>query len=87
MGWSDGYGTSENAVKVQIWIAVSVYLLVAIIRKRLNIQASLYTILQVLSVSIFERTMINLLLTFYDYITDQVDDDNQLNLFTDYSGH
>jgi len=81
------YGTSENAVKVQIWIAVSVYLLVAIVRKRLNIQASLYTILQVLSVSIFERTMINQLLTFYDYITDQVDDDNQLNLFTDYSGH
>jgi len=80
------YGTSENAVKVQIWIAVSVYLLVAIVRKRLNIQASLYTILQVLSVSIFERTMINQLLTFYDYITDQVDD-NQLNLFTDYSGH
>lgn len=81
------YGTSENAVKVQIWIAVSVYLLVAIIRKRLNIQASLYTILQVLSVSIFERTMINQLLTFYDYITDQVNDNNQLNLFTDYSGH
>lgn len=81
------YGTSENAVKVQIWIAVSVYLIVAIIRKKLNIQASLYTILQVLSVSIFERTMINQLLTFYDYITETTDNDNQLNLFTDYSGH
>lgn len=81
------YGTSENAVKVQIWIAVSVYLIVAIIRKRLNIEASLYTILQVLSVSIFERTMINQLLTFVDYTTDQTQLSKQLNLFTDYSGH
>ena len=80
------YGTSENAVKVQIWIAVSVYLLVAIIRKKLNIQASLYTILQILSVSIFERTTLNQLLTFYDYTTETMDNDNQLNLFTDYSG-
>jgi hypothetical protein len=81
------YGTSENAVKVQIWIAVSVYLIVAIIRKKLNIEASLYTILQILSVSIFERTMINQLLTFDDYITDQATFSKQLNLFTDYSGH
>lgn len=81
------YGTSENAVKVQIWIAVSVYLIVAIIRKKLNIEASLYTILQVLSVSIFERTMINQLLTFNDYTTDQITLSKQLNLFTDYSGH
>lgn len=81
------YGTSENAVKVQIWIAVSVYLIVAIIRKKLNIEASLYTILQVLSVSIFERTMINQLLTFNDYTTDQTTLSKQLNLFTDYSGH
>lgn len=49
------YGTSENAVKTQIWIAVSVYLIVATIKKWLNIQESLYTILQVLSVSLFER--------------------------------
>lgn len=49
------YGTSENAVKSQIWIAVSVYVLVAILKKRLNIPASLYTILQILSVSVFER--------------------------------
>jgi hypothetical protein len=81
------YGTSENAVKVQIWIAVSVYLIIAIIRKKLNIEASLYTILQVLSVSIFERTMINQLLTFDDYTTDQATLSKQLNLFTDYSGH
>lgn len=81
------YGTSENAVKVQIWIAVSVYLIVAIIRKKLHIEASLYTILQVLSVSIFERTMINQLLTFDVYTIDQMTLPKQLNLFTDYSGH
>jgi hypothetical protein len=48
----------ENAVKTQIWIAVSVYVLVAIMKKRLNIRASLYTILQVLTVSSFERTLL-----------------------------
>ena len=81
------YGTSENAVKTQIWIAVSVYLIVAIIKKRLNLQESLYTILQVLSVSLFERTSIFRLLTFYDYTNDMDTNHNQLNLFTDYSGH
>ena len=80
------YGNSENAVKTQIWIAVSVYLIVAIIKKRLNIQESLYTILQVLSVSIFERTSMSQLLTFYDYTNETDINDNQLNLFTDYSG-
>jgi len=80
------FGTSENAVKTQIWIAVSVYLIVAIIKKRLNLQESLYTILQVLSVSLFERTSMFQLLTFYDYINDTGRDLNQLNLFTDYSG-
>jgi hypothetical protein len=64
------FGTSENAVKTQIWIAVSVYLIVAIIKKQLNIQESLYTILQVLSVSLFERTSMFQLLTFYDYTND-----------------
>jgi hypothetical protein len=53
------YGTSENAVKTQIWIAVSVYVLVAIVRKRLNIEASLYTLMQVFSVAIFEKLAIN----------------------------
>ncbi len=49
------YGTSENAVKTQIWIAVSVYVLVAIVRKRLNLEAPLYTLLQVFSVAVFEK--------------------------------
>jgi IS4 transposase len=49
------YGTSENAVKTQIWIAVSVYVLVAIVRKRLKLEASLYTFLQVISVAAFEK--------------------------------
>jgi len=80
------YGTSENAVKSQIWIAISVYLIVAIIKKRLNLQESLYTILQVLSVSLFERTSMFQLLTFYDYTSDMDKNSNQLNLFTDYSG-
>ena len=52
------YGTSENAVKTQIWIAVSVYVLVAIVRKRLGLEASLYQILQILSVTLFEKTPI-----------------------------
>jgi hypothetical protein len=52
------YGTSENAVKTQIWIAVSVYVLVAIVRKRLGLEASLYQILQILSVTFFEKTPI-----------------------------
>jgi len=75
------YGTSENAVKTQIWIAVSVYVLVAIMKKQLNIQASLYTILQVLSVSAFERMLLFQLLTKPDYKTEPVQDDNQLVLF------
>jgi hypothetical protein len=75
------YGTSENAVKTQIWIAVSVYLMVAIIRKRLKIEASLYTILQILSVSVFERTELNQLLTFYNYKNSTADNSKQLNLF------
>jgi hypothetical protein len=49
------YGTSENAVKTQIWIAISVYLLVAIVKKQLNLNINLYTFLQILSVSVFEK--------------------------------
>ena len=49
------YGTSENAVKTQIWIAVSIYVLIAIVRKRLGLEASLYQILQILSVTLFEK--------------------------------
>jgi hypothetical protein len=54
----DFYGNSENAVKTQIWIAISVYVLVAIVKKRLNLDLSLYTILQILSVTLFEKTSI-----------------------------
>ncbi|MDA8415459.1 MAG: IS4 family transposase [Betaproteobacteria bacterium] len=75
------YGTSENAVKTQIWIAVSVYVLVAIMKKQLNIPTSLYTILQMLSVSAFERTPHFQLLTKTDYKSEKVEIDNQLVLF------
>ena len=75
------YGTSENAVKTQIWIAISVYVLVAIMKKRLNLEASLYTILQVLSVTIFERTSLLHILTDLNYETDSSESDNQLFLF------
>ena len=71
------YGTSENAVKAQIWIAVSVYLLVAIMKKRLKIEASLYTILQVLSVNIFERMPLLQAVTDLDYIDETSDNNNQ----------
>jgi hypothetical protein len=50
------YGTSENAVRIQVWVAISVYVLVAIVIKRLGLSASLYTILQILSLSLFEKT-------------------------------
>jgi len=61
------YGTSENAVKTQIWIAVSTYVLVAIIRKRLHLEQNLYTILQILSVTLFEKVPLNQLFANYDY--------------------
>jgi len=76
------YGTSENAVKTQIWIAVSVYVIVAILKKRLKIPASLYTILQILSISVFERTTLLQLLTETTLQLDMSDSENQLNLFT-----
>ena len=75
------FGTSENAVKSQIWIAVSVYVLVAIIKKRLNIEASLYTILQILSLTVFERIPLNQVLTDADYNSNDLAFPNQLNLF------
>ena len=76
------YGTSENAVKTQIWIAVSVYVLVAIVRKRLGLEASLYTLLQVLSVTIFEKMPIHTVLSSEATRSDSVASSNQLNLFT-----
>jgi len=75
------YGTSENAVKTQIWIAVSVYVLVAIIRKRLGLEASLYQILQILSVTLFEKTPILRALQASDSEMDLVASGNQLILF------
>jgi len=76
------YGISENAVKTQIWIAVSVYVLVAIIRKRLMLPISLYQILQILSVTLFEKTPILQALQPSDSRDDLLDNANQLNLFT-----
>ncbi len=75
------YGTSENAVKTQIWIAVSVYVLVAIVRKRLGLEVSLYQILQILSVTLFEKTPILQALQSPDSQDDLLVSANQLNLF------
>jgi len=61
------YGTSENAVKTQIWIAISVYVLIAIIKKRLNLSISPYTILQILSITLFEKTPLIQVLTDFNY--------------------
>jgi IS4 transposase len=75
------YGTSENAVKSQIWIAVSVYILVAIVKKRLNLGASLYTLLQILSVTLFEKMLIHQAVTGIQYKPSDHAQCNQLNLF------
>jgi hypothetical protein len=75
------YGTSENAVKAQIWIAVSVYVLVAIVKKRLNLDASLYTLLQILSVTLFEKMLIRHAVTGTAYKSSDDAQCNQLNLF------
>ena len=75
------YGNSENAVKTQIWIAVSVYVLVAIVRKRLALGASLYQILQILSVTLFEKTPILQALQSSGSENDLPDAGNQLILF------
>jgi len=75
------YGMTENAVKTQIWIAVSVYVLVAIIKKRLKLAQSLYTILQILSVTVFERTQLIQSLTNTDCKPEQHNDDKELKLF------
>jgi len=75
------FGTSENAVKTQIWIAVSVYVLVAIIRKRLGMEASLYQILQILSVTLFEKVPILQAFQAPESQDNLLDPDNQLILF------
>jgi len=75
------FGTSENAVKSQIWIAVSVYVLVAIVKKRLSLSASLYEMLQILSLTMFERMPLNQLLTKMNADRGIEVSANQLNLF------
>ena len=75
------FGTSENAVKTQVWIVISVYVLVAIIRKRLALDASLYETLQILSLTMFEKTSLNQLLTLAPLSTSPPNSPNQLNLF------
>ena len=75
------YGTSENAVKSQIWIAVSVYVLVAIVKKRLNLDASPYTLLQIFSLTLFEKMPIQQAFAGNDAIQNQTENNNQLNLF------
>ncbi len=76
------YGTSQNAVKTQIWIAISVYVLIAVVKKRLYLNQSLYSILQILSVTLFEKTPILQVISNTHYTEEDELDRNQLNLFT-----
>jgi Domain of unknown function (DUF4372)/Transposase DDE domain len=75
------FGVNENAVKTQIWIAISVYVLVAIIKKRLGVDASLYTILQILSLMLFEKTPVDQLLNDRALQNLHAETPTQLNLF------
>jgi IS4 transposase len=75
------YGPPENAVKTQIWIAVPVYVLVAVVRKRLKLDVSLYTLMQVLSVTVFEKTSIASVISQTPDSSEHAMDDNQLNSF------
>jgi hypothetical protein len=75
------FGTSPNAVKSQIWIAVSVYVLVAIVRKRLELEVSLYTMLQIFSVMPFEKITLQQALTINQRSSEQMETAMQLNLF------
>lgn len=75
------YGTSENAVKTQIWTAIAVYVLVAIVKKRLGLEKSLYTILQILSLSLFEKEPILSALSHDGFLFEEVDPEKQLSLF------
>jgi len=75
------YGTTENAVKTQIWISITVYVLVAIVKKRLNTEASLYTILQILSLTLFEKMTLDQLLKNAEVQMTIQQNNNQLNLF------
>ena len=75
------FGTTENAVKTQIWIAISVYVLIAIVKKRLNLSASLFELLQILSITVFERVSVIQLLTQCQPVNQLTTPQNQLNLF------
>jgi hypothetical protein len=75
------YGTSENAVKTQIWIAIAIYVLVAILKKQLKIEQSLYTILQILGITLFEKEPISQALTDHESEIDKEQTNNQLSLF------
>lgn len=75
------FGTSENAVKTQVWIAITTYVLVAIVKKRLTLPASLHTLLQILSLTLFEKTPLHQLLDKIEDVDDQMPNVNQLNLF------
>ena len=75
------YGTSENAVKTQIWIAVSIYVLVAIVRKRLGLERSLYQILQILSITTFEKVPILQVFQAFESESELLDYSNQMILF------
>jgi hypothetical protein len=75
------YGTTENAVKTQIWIAISIYVLIAIVKKQLKLERSLYTILQILSVSIFQKTPILQALSDIECESESCENHNQLMLF------
>jgi hypothetical protein len=77
------HGTTENAVKTQIWIAISIYVLVAIMKKRLHLDLELYTILQILSVTLLEKAPLLHMVTNFDYTSKQLDRPSQLNLFPD----
>jgi hypothetical protein len=75
------YGTSENAVKAQIWCAIATYVLIAIVKKELRLKSTLYTCLQILSVSVFEKTLISCALETDAYKSNKLHRSNQLILF------
>ncbi|MGH9419276.1 MAG: IS4 family transposase [Thermoanaerobaculia bacterium] len=80
------FGRSENAVKTQVWIAVTVYVWVAIVKKRLNVSASLYSVLQILSLTLFDKQPLDQLLAEIESTPETTDMPNQMNLFSEISG-
>ena len=80
------FGTSENALKSQIWIAIPVYILVAIIKKRLDRKSDLYTILRILSLTLLENALLALLVTRMESRSDTAYTHNQRNLFDNFTG-